>query len=195
MNFDTKYLIRWGIPGWTTVLTLFPYFFFTFLDNFKGLFDLSAVDILTLGAALAFLGVPLGYVLNQVHHSIFWVIPKIRYKNWDAYFKEEIKVDENHLSKNDFKKERYRYLLSKKHEIGGVMSSFYASSFAILMTNIFHGSTMWSWVYFIIVSALTVIFTLSRNYSSRNVEYYFSEYLLQEPPDSSQPSQPNNGGN
>ncbi|MER2039979.1 MAG: hypothetical protein ABS944_17685 [Solibacillus sp.] len=180
MNFDTKYLIRWGIPGWIMILTLFPYLFVTYLDTFKKLFSLSAVDILTLGAALAFLGVPLGYVLNQVHHSLLWVIPKLFKKEWDHYFKQEIDVDEKHLAEHVPKQERYRYLLSKKHEIGGVMVSFIISWVVIISINIFHSSSFWSWFYFGVVTFLTILFIFSRNYSSRNVYYYFYEYLLKE---------------
>lgn len=178
MNFDTKYLIRWGIPGWIMVLTLFPYLFFTYLDHFKSIFKLSAVDILTIGATLTFLGVPLGYVLNQVHHSLLWVIPKWWNVDWDNYFQEEIDVDEKHLSVSKFKHERYRYLLSKKHEIGGVAVSMCIAWLTILLINYFHNNEFWSWIYFGIVTVLTILTIFSRNYSSKNVEYYFYKYLL-----------------
>ncbi|WP_336634700.1 hypothetical protein [Lysinibacillus fusiformis] len=182
MNFDTKYLIRWGIPGWIMILTLFPYFFVTYIESFKKIFELSAVDILTIGAALTFLGVPLGYVLNQVHHTVLWVIPRIRWKRkkWDEYFKQEVLVDKKMLTNDNFDKERYRYLLSKKHEIGGVTASFVISWLIIIIINISYNSTLWSWIYFGVVSFLTALFLISRDYSSRNVHYYFYEYLLEE---------------
>ncbi|KEF40127.1 hypothetical protein M670_00142 [Schinkia azotoformans MEV2011] len=176
MNFDTKYLVRWGIPGWIMLLTLFPYLFITYYSIFKEIFKLSAVDILTIGAALTFLGVPLGYILNQIHHSLFWVI--IKCFDWNKYFKEEVHVEENHLMKCDFKKERYRYLLSKKHEVGSVMVSFIISWLVILLTNLNYNNEKWAWIYFAIVSFLTVMFIFNRNYSSKNVHYYFYNYLL-----------------
>ncbi|MEK8196246.1 hypothetical protein [Lysinibacillus sp. FSL M8-0134] len=180
MNFDTKYLIRWGIPGWIMIMALFPYLFVTFIDGFKEIFKLSAVDILTIGATLTFLGVPLGYVLNQVHHSLFWVLPSLYKREWKIYFKQEVSADEKHLSIDEFKKERYRYLLSKKHELGGVAVSLFISWAVILIMNISINNLLWSWIYFGIVTALTILVILSRNYSSRNVHYYFYDYLLKE---------------
>lgn len=180
MNFETKYLIRWGVPGWIMILTLFPFLFITFFGLFDGKIGFKATDILTLGAALTVIGVPLGYILNQVHHSLFWVIPHLRKKEWEAYFKDEIKADEKFLSVDVFKKERYAYLLSKKHELGGVAVSLTTSWLAILLINIFYGNALWSWIYFAVVTILTLLSILSRNYTTQNVHYYFYEYLLKD---------------
>ncbi|KMY32387.1 hypothetical protein ACZ11_09670 [Lysinibacillus xylanilyticus] len=106
MNFDTKYLIRWGIPGWIFLMTVLPYLFFVFNDDV--LKSLGKVNDLALGAAITLIGIPLGYFFNQLHHFTFWVTNK---KNWGSYFEKEVILD-MYLSKteNEGYKERYRYL-------------------------------------------------------------------------------------
>lgn len=182
MNFDTKYLIRWGIPGWIMVMVLLPYMIITYFD-FLSKHVFNAPDLLAIGAVLTVLGVPLGYLLNQIHHSLFWVLPRINKNKWEIYFNEELEIDEyfstgNEDGEKDAKRERYRYLLSKKHELGGVFISLLISALVVLIVNLtrdeFHA---WSWWYFLIVLVLFTVLLLSRQYSSENIEKYHEHYL------------------
>ncbi|WP_437830583.1 hypothetical protein ACQRXC_03870 [Niallia taxi] len=185
MNFDTKYLIRWGIPGWLMVMCLFPYFIiinFSYLAKHVS----NATDLLAVGAALTVLGVPLGYLLNQLHHSLFWVLPKWWKRKWVEYFKEEIQMDEyfDGDEKREKKRERYRYLLSRKHELGGIVVSLGISASIILIHCIYliignHHIKKWEVIYFIVVLILLLIMWLSRNYSSKNVKEYQEYYITQ----------------
>jgi hypothetical protein len=182
MNFETKYLIRWGIPGWIMILTLGPYLYIYYESARK-----VSVNLIAVGAILTVIGVPLGYLLNQIHHSLTWVIVrcKIIHKifkkdNWDEYFEKELKLDELFFKGDEGakKQERYRYLLSRKHELGGVTVSLGISLFTIFLINVCDGNNkIWSWLYFIVVVILFFIILISRNYSSRNVEKYFKKYL------------------
>ena len=177
MNFDTKYLIRWGIPGWTTVMLLSPYFI---INNFKALMEtISATDLLGYGAVLAVLGVPLGYILNQIHHFITWVFPKLITNTWDEFFEEEIKIDiylKNEASKSE--RERYRYLLSRKHELGGITVSLGISFITTLFTNILQNKeVVWVWIYCLITFILFLIFLVNRDYSSKNIDKYHNYFL------------------
>lgn len=179
MNFETKYLIRWGIPGWIMVMVLLPYFIIIYFDSLSKHVS-SASDLLAIGAVLTVLGVPLGYLLNQIHHSVFWVLPKLIFGSWNKYFKEELKVDNyiaNH-AKGIEKQNRYRYLLSRKHELGALTLSLFISGFVIGLSNClgkYHHH--WSWWYFGIVTLLFFIIWLSRQYSSRNIVVYHDHYL------------------
>ncbi|OIK09392.1 hypothetical protein [Bacillus sp. MUM 13] len=56
MNFDTKHLVRWGIPEWLMDMVLLPY-----VSN--------ASDLLAIGAVLTVLGVPLGYLLIAYYNT------------------------------------------------------------------------------------------------------------------------------
>jgi lysylphosphatidylglycerol synthetase-like protein (DUF2156 family) len=188
MNFDTKYLVRWGIPGWILIMILGPFIFIHFNTELKGL--AGNMSIVALGAILTIIGVPLGYLLNQIHHSITWVFvrtgkfrPILNWvfkkdrESWNDYFSKELKLDD-YLKSDGELRTRYRYLLSKKHELGGLTVSLFVTNVVILFTNIILEITAgWSWIYLVITMILLILIWLSRNYSSRNIEIYFSEYL------------------
>ena len=184
MNFDTKYLIRWGIPGWILLMILGPFIYFQFQMEINKI--LKDNNTLALGAFLTVIGVPLGYILNQIHHSLFWVIRRFKFslkqEKWDDYFKQEIQVDEMFFfdDKGLRKKERYQYLLSRKHELGGVTVSLGIVCFVQLIVNI-ETSTMhgWSLNYLIISFVLFIIIAISRWYSSKNIDKYFEHYLVE----------------
>lgn len=180
MNFDTKHLVRWGIPGWIMIIALTPYLYFS-IDELKEVREmLNSLNLVAVGAFLTVTGVPLGYLLNQIHHSLTWVIPRYFSNGWNKYFNQEIKVDEVFVTEEHGEKlqERYRYLLSRKHELGGVATSLGISSLIIFIIIIFQPiNQFWSWIYFCIVLLLFLIILISRNYSSRNVEKYFDYYL------------------
>ncbi|MFJ5760728.1 hypothetical protein ACIQAA_16685 [Neobacillus sp. NPDC093182] len=185
MNFDTKHLVRWGIPGWILIMMLGPYIFFSYQQEIKEMS--KTINVLALGAFLTIIGVPLGYLLNQIHHSITWVLVRVKILNgmykkgtWDDYFEKELKLDEIFF-KDEIgakKKERYTYLLSRKHELGGVTVSLGLSSIVILIFKISEKiNGAWSWIYLAVVIILFLIILLSRNYSSRNIDKYYKHYL------------------
>lgn len=66
MNFETKYLIRWGIPGWVFIFWLF--FYFSFTQNDYSEFIKNVPLLISLIVA----GVPLGYLIYQVYFVCFW---------------------------------------------------------------------------------------------------------------------------
>lgn len=178
MNFDAKHLIRWGIPGWILIITLIPYLFFTF--NKELILVIKEINALALGAFLTIIGVPLGFLLNQIHHALFWVLINNRYKDTTDYFKEEIVLDNLFMfgEKGDFMHERYRYLLSRKHELGGLTISLGISSFVILIIKINESTNhIWSWIYLIIIVSIFLLILKSRNYSSANLDEYYNQYL------------------
>ncbi|MEH7392584.1 hypothetical protein [Bacillus sp. JJ1474] len=186
MNFDTKHLVRWGIPGWILIMILGPYIFFNFQNEINDI--IKTIDPLALGAFLTIIGVPLGYLLNQIHHSFFWVVPKFRFSRrilnqevWNDYFSKEISLDKLFFKDEigKMKKERYQYLLSRKHELGAVTVSIGIALIVIFlvnkMLNVNFGN--WSWWYFWGVFVLFVIIFISRWYSSKNIDKYFEQYL------------------
>jgi hypothetical protein len=192
MNFETKYLIRWGIPGWVLIMILGPFLFF----NFKEISDVTkTTNFVALVAFLTVIGVPLGYLLNQIHHSLTWVLARVNpirwginklpkkrgipYESWEEYFTKELILDK-YFFKDDIGmklKERYQYLLSRKHELGGLTISLGVSWIVILIINIIKINMFWQWLYFVLIFLLFFLILFSRNYSSRNIDAYFKEYL------------------
>ncbi|WP_156185548.1 hypothetical protein [Bacillus sp. FJAT-27916] len=182
MNLDTKYLIRWGIPGWTMILILSPYFIL-FYEDFRKIL-LQENVLLGVAATLTAVGVPLGYILNQLHHSITWVSFKFQfgedYNGWDDYFEEELLLDKlfSNPQMGEIYQNRYRYLLSKKHELGGgsvglIISCIVISSFHFLN----HIYSWLSWGYLLVVIAITYLFIISRLYSGKNIDEYYKSCI------------------
>lgn len=185
MNFDTKHLVRWGIPGWILIMILGPFIYFQFQVDIEKMIKES--NTLALGAFLTVIGVPLGYLLNQIHHSLFWVIKKISFSKkilkqdkWYEYFRQEIQVDRMffHDDIGQKKKERYQYLLSRKHELGGVTVSLGIVCIVQVVVNR-QTDTMdgWSLIYLIGSLILFIVIAISRWYSSKNIDKYFEHYL------------------
>ncbi len=176
MNFETKYLIRWGIPGWIFLLSLTPYVLILYGEQLTS--TISNNNLLVLATFVTLAGVPLGYFFNQIHHLISWVIPRIFKNGWEEYFKDEIKVD-NLLSneKNEQYKERYRYLLSKKHEVGSVLSSFSGAFLIVYFNSISNNMSSFELWYTIVLSILVVGWYFLRKYASANIDLYFDELL------------------
>lgn len=185
LNFDTKHLVRWGIPGWIMLIVLGPYFFF----YYEEIREVStSANLVAVGAFLTVTGVPLGYLLNQIHHSLFWVYPRRKWLSkitkkgsWNQYFINEINMDElffvNEVGEK--KRERYQYLLSRKHELGSVTVSLGISVIIIFINNVHHKDSVWSWIYWVFVLLLCFVVWNSRNYTSSNIEIYYQHYLYE----------------
>lgn len=191
MNFETKHLVRWGIPGWTLIMILGPYLLQSFHSQINSM--ASTLNLLALGAFLTVIGVPLGYLLNQIHHSVTWVMVRgykplrellEKEENWDDFFKSELKLDEFFFKdvNGDKYRERYQYLLSRKHELGGLTVSLFISSISIIVLKFSKQGLgeLWSWIYMIIVLILFILILISRLYSSRNIDKYYYTYLEKE---------------
>lgn len=173
MNFDTKYLIRWGIPGWIFILIMSLYFFF-FADD-KAITEFTNKNVFFVGITFALIGVPLGYIFNQLHMYFDWV----ERTDWDDFFKHEISIDEYFVKEKGYP-ERYRYLLAKKHEVGSVLVSFGLSTIIILVINIVQEQYLeLKWLYLFIVFILSIIWWRLRCYAAMNALAHY-EHLKAE---------------
>lgn len=162
MNFDTKYLIRWGIPGWIFILIMALYFFF-FADG-KTLAEFTNKNVFFVGVTFALIGVPLGYIFNQLHMYFDWV----EREDWADFFKHEIKIDEYFVKGKGYP-ERYRYLIAKKHEVGSILVSFVLSTIIILFLNFSYEDYAGSkWLFLFVVFILSIIWWRLRCYSTKN---------------------------
>jgi len=76
MNFETKYLIRWGIPGWVFVLNISLYFLFSGSAEVQDFFlkTNNATEIIAIAASLTILGVPIGYIFHHIYFACYWLI-------------------------------------------------------------------------------------------------------------------------
>jgi len=123
---------------------------------------------------LTVLGIPVGYILNQMHHVWIWVARV----DWDKYFESDWKITKAFLNQKDDKtgeqlRNRYRYLLTRTHELGGI----YFALFIVLIIGMINMVTYKAYnKYFVIYLAVLVVITifiyLSRNYYRGNLDAF-----------------------
>jgi hypothetical protein len=159
MNFETKYLIRWGIPGW--VFILFSYSSFISVGGHSSIFknNFTVPQLLGILISLGFIGVVIGYLMHQVYFSSNWIFTnqssKIIYKLLDliddgkgfnikeheksqhkAYYAIEYQWQRHLLLLDDDKRkyisERYSYLLTTIHGLGALLVSIICSLIFVL---------------------------------------------------------------
>lgn len=147
MKFETRYLIRWGIPGWVFLLHILLFYFINHSDKFTKLIE-DPIKILGFIVAIAGIGVPVGYLFHQLYFCIFWVLSKTKgvesitsnIKNYKRKYPDDNFLEYFHLeylwqselslfeqSKRDYLADRYRHLLSTTHSLGVLSTSLFCS--------------------------------------------------------------------
>ncbi|MDO8224523.1 hypothetical protein [Bacillus cabrialesii] len=195
MKFETKYLIRWGIPGWILIFWLL--YEFLFLKGINPL-DSKMVDIktgLTLLLSLTAIGVPIGYLLHQLYFGIAWVFNNNRnfeeiatkigdqfpkHDEWgqnnnEDYYQLEYVWHSMLLNQNEetrkYLEERYRYLLSTVHGLGSLFVSLIVSLLGTAIIAITHGSAMNFFYWAGVIIQIAIFLSAIANYK------YYSDNL------------------
>ncbi|WKA59956.1 hypothetical protein QWY16_07575 [Planococcus shenhongbingii] len=73
MSFESKYLIRWGIPGWVFIFWVFIGMVFINGYNPLKLNVTDTTEALTLIISFAAIGIPVGYIFHQLSFGLLWV--------------------------------------------------------------------------------------------------------------------------
>ncbi|MCY8718428.1 hypothetical protein [Bacillus sp. S10C12M] len=199
MSFETKYLIRWGIPGWVFIFWVALNFFIQDHRLSINKIDFDQLSkIIAILISLGVVGVVIGYVFHQLYFLIFWIIVKDIYKtvdmvknypkpiNWgknqtNDYFHLEYIWHKQLLKINDearvYITDRYRYLLSTVHGHGTMLISQVVSSAVTMIPGyINYGLHVWLHFEVIILYAvqilIAVVFYYSFNYYSKNLRSF-----------------------
>jgi hypothetical protein len=171
MNFDSRHVIRWGIPGWVFLLSILLYIFF---DTPKYLVDLKGKDglsIIGLGAMLAGSGVPIGYLIHQISMLFGFIIKNKRIR----YFKEEYEIDKLFFtnSNGDKMRTRYVHLLTRVHELRALKYSHLLSLLVILILGIYQKHiNSYLYISVSINLGLLLIVHFNQKYFNDNLNYY-----------------------
>lgn len=128
MNFDTKHILRWGIPGWYFIINLV--IAISFIDGFKWISDNS---YLTTSIIVMLMGVPLGYVIYQPYFFLSTKINRDRGIEWNLYLLKQCD------DKRRFLSYIYGYYLTVIHGYGSLLSSVIFSEIAFVFTMILYG--------------------------------------------------------
>jgi hypothetical protein len=191
MKFDSKHLIRWGIPGWIFILYLFAALISVNPQKSLWVSFADFSTVLGLLVTLTAIGVPIGYILHQIYFFYNWVekknkkleriIDKLQgyqrmYPSEDSneylYLEYLWQSELSILDKDsrDYIADRYRHLLSTTHSLGVLTTSFIFSFFPVLY---FLNSGVDLWIK-ILVSIIQLILI---GISSFNYNYYSNKTM------------------
>ncbi|MEC3693557.1 BA5345 family protein [Bacillus subtilis] len=198
MSFETKYLIRWGIPGW---MFLFWIVLNLFIQDHNLVINKINFDQLSkiIGILISFgvVGVVIGYVFHQLYFLLLWILNKDidktvnmvrnypKPRNWgknqtNDYFHLEYTWHKQLLKVNDearvYITDRYRYLLSTVHGHGTMLiSQFISSAVTMLPGYIKYGFHVWlhiEAVLYVVQILISVVFIFSFTYYTKNLRSF-----------------------
>ncbi|MYL33238.1 hypothetical protein GLW08_01030 [Pontibacillus yanchengensis] len=201
MNVESKYIIRWGIPGWLIIL------YYILLDAFsKRVFfsdNLPPVEIIVaLLTAISF-GVIVGYLLHQAYFAMEWLFGrgplevsheiKQVLENAGLSYEEESKPERQYFyfeylwqkslanisspHKMEYLSARYQHLLTRTQELGVLRASLII---CLLITGYF---IFFENILFLGVGLLIILGTLflfvhrAQRYFTRNTHYFIAYNL------------------
>jgi hypothetical protein len=206
MRFETKYLIRWGIPGWVFLFWICLPFVFEYPEvTWELLQKAGTTKLLGSIFASAIIGIVIGYLLHQSYFSFEWIrdskrsflpkdfspiVDKIKFRfkrDWgkdkidDYYFIEflwhkELTKLEEH--QRNYIAERYRHLLSTTHSLG-VLSYSLFTAFGINFVLAITWKNCLIAINSIILLVWGTMALTNYGYYSRNT-MHFMGYFLQE---------------
>ncbi|MBR0601175.1 hypothetical protein HF695_02550 [Bacillus safensis] len=205
MNFEAKYLIRWGIPGWMLIFWIVTFLVSTYYNEILSKFNfLDLGKLVGVFISLGVFGVALGYIIHQLYFALNWITNKTRIfenalkevddfpkpENWGDnsnkdYFYFEYLWHRNLLELNEEKRTyivgRYRYLLSTVHGLGTIFVSHLLSLFFTILSAIyiFGISSIPLRIDFLVALQIVIILVvlLNFNYYSANLNYIQGKFL------------------
>lgn len=117
MNFDTKYLIRWGIPGWVLIIFVCTMYAVREFNKINDL-NLNIGNVVSFVVLIGFLGVTIGYLMHQIYFSFNWngtnnkqkrIIDDVFLLIKDREDRDTIKSYNNHNWGENYHKDYYLY--------------------------------------------------------------------------------------
>ncbi|MFB3901765.1 hypothetical protein [Bacillus amyloliquefaciens] len=169
MNFETKHLIRWGIPGWTFLGALTIYFYIK-ESVLNSAFSISKIPAFMFTAIFVGVGIIIGHLIHQISMLLGFVI----WNKWSDYFEKEFQFDQIIMKDEKGKEVQriYSYRLGNVH----ALRSLNISLIIALVTTVVLSITMYfsSKVLLLIVTLflLVVITFINYLYFKKNLEYF-----------------------
>lgn len=168
MNFDTKHIMRWGIPGWYFILNIVLVVSFIF-----GFEWIISTQFIAPSIIITLMGVPLGYILYQP----YFFLSNFCYKDYTLDWNLNLLKQENE-DKRDFLSKRYAYLLTVIHGHGSLLSSISISILTIIIisciNHIFNIKIMW-----LLISNVLLFFIVFVNFThyQKNIIEFIKKVL------------------
>ncbi|WP_345807571.1 hypothetical protein [Bacillus pumilus] len=178
MNFESKYLVRWGVPGWVLMLFVTTFFLINFPEKFMNIIDSDKFSIVGFTAFAAVVGVIIGHLIHQISLCCGFVLYELlKFGNWNNYFQRELNVDRQIIETDKLGsniKNIYSYRLGQLHARRGLVTSLIISG--ILITgSLFKGyNNCGTWVLCIVNLFLIIIMILNYIYFDKNLRFFMN---------------------
>lgn len=113
MNFDTKHILKWGIPGWYLIINIV-----VAVSSLIGYSWIIDNDFLTPSIIITLAGVPLGYVIYQPYFLVSTLIFENKGNELDVLL---YKISNE--TKRSFISKRYSYFFNNIHGHGSLLAA------------------------------------------------------------------------
>ncbi|AHZ16290.1 MULTISPECIES: hypothetical protein [Bacillus] len=182
MNFESKYLVRWGMPGWVYMIFVTAFYAINHPDQFFQKLNSEDFPLVGFVAFAAAFGIILGHLIHQV--SLFFGFVLLQYtkknKRWRRYFRKEFKIDKRIIEEGEIGakiKDIYSYRLGQLHARRGLLASLILS-FITIIVMVLYIDTSYINDKTLILSAinglLIMIMLINYHYFDRNLDYFMT---------------------
>ncbi|WP_426554093.1 hypothetical protein [Bacillus velezensis] len=200
MNFESKYLVRWGLPGWVFMLFITLLFVINNPSYITQVIQYKGFSLVGFTALAAGLGIILGHIIHQISLFFWFVLPEYRKRKWLVYFDREFKIDKRIIEEElgEGIKDIYSYRLGQLHARRGLLTSLMLAFlaqiiFCYLDPNLLNEKTI---TLGFINGVLIMIMVINYHYFDRNLEYFMDRVKeLENNSDSTDNSQQSNNDN
>jgi hypothetical protein len=187
VNFEPKYLVRWGIPGWMFLFVLISYFVIKDFDLLKS-FILKGKAGAIVSAFTLFIGV--GIILGNLIHQVSISLGFVVWNKRNRYFKNEYEMDLR-IIKNKYGSDIqriYSYRLGNVHALRALWFSLSLSLLILIILSLvfyfsFRIGVLIGVVVFLKLIVLNnwIYFQNNLNYFIRNVKSDFDKVESKHP--------------
>ncbi|WP_282068190.1 hypothetical protein [Bacillus pumilus] len=176
MNFESKYLVRWGVPGWVLMLFVTVFFVINFQREFLNVIVSKQFSIVGFTAFAAVVGIILGHLIHQISLCCGFVLHELRkFRNWNNYFQRELNVDKQIIECEKIGpriKDIYSYRLGQLHARRGLITSLIISALLITGSLCSGYNNTGTWVLYIVNIILLVVMFLNYIYFDKNLRFF-----------------------
>ncbi|KRF46413.1 hypothetical protein ASG98_17750 [Bacillus sp. Soil531] len=187
MTFETKYLIRWGIPGWVLIFWILYYYFALLHINPADITIKDGSKVVTVIIALTALGVPIGYLLHQIYFLSAWLFNMAARLNVDEIVNQienfpYERDNEGNKIWGEWAHEDYFHMeyiwhtvLVKLGEDGG---AYWEARYRYLLSTIHGLGSLWVSLFISLIVGYGIVFANSINVTNILDSYFFTFGLV-----------------
>lgn len=174
MNFESRYLIRWGIPGWIYLAILIAYFSVMDYEAFKSFIFSKDVPIIVASITIFVgFGIIIGNLIHQFSLNFGFVI----WINRNKYFKNEYEMDLK-IIKSQYGKEIqriYSYRLGNIHALRALCFSLFLSWITLIILSLTITFSIKICILILFVFVLNLIVLNNWVYFQNNLDYFIKK--------------------